>query len=93
MEAFLPVGRSGRGVVESSQANGKNGRISTEGRMLKGGTMRPYARRLAFWVVLTLLAAVPAGAADVRYAVPAGDSPSIGPANAPVTIVEFLDYQ
>ena len=35
----------------------------------------------------------PAGAVDVRYAVPAGDSPSIGPANAPVTIVEFLDYQ
>ena len=55
--------------------------------------MRPNARRLAFCFVLTLIAAVPAGAADVRYAVPAGDSPSIGPANAPVTIVEFLDYQ
>ena len=38
-------------------------------------------------------AVAPAGAADVRYAVPAGDSPSIGPANAPVTIIEFLDYQ
>ena len=61
--------------------------------MLKGGTMRTNARRLAFWIVVTLLAVVPAGAADVRYAVPAGDSPSIGPVNAPVTIVEFLDYQ
>lgn len=55
--------------------------------------MKSRARCLAFWIALTLLAAVPTGAADVRYAVPAGDSPSIGPANAPVTIVEFLDYQ
>jgi len=55
--------------------------------------MRLNARRLAIWIVLTLLSAVPAMAADVRYAVPTGDSPSIGPANAPVTIVEFLDYQ
>jgi protein-disulfide isomerase len=61
--------------------------------MLKGDTMRSNARRLALGIALTLIAAVPAGAADIRYAVPAGDSPSIGPANAPVTIVEFLDYQ
>ena len=55
--------------------------------------MRSNARRLTLWVALTLIAAVPAGAADIRYAVPIGDSPSVGPANAPVTIVEFLDYQ
>ena len=55
--------------------------------------MRSKARRLASWISLALIFAVPAGAADVRYTVPAGDSPSIGPANAPVTIVEFLDYQ
>ena len=55
--------------------------------------MKPRARRPALWIALTLLAALPAGAADIRYAVPAGGSPSIGPANAPVTIVEFLDYQ
>jgi protein-disulfide isomerase len=55
--------------------------------------MKSSSHRLAFWFVLALLVAVPAGAADVRYDVPAGDSPSIGPANAPVTIVEFLDYQ
>ena len=55
--------------------------------------MRSNARRLALWIVLALLAAIPAGAAELRYAVPAGDSPSIGPANAPVTIVEFVDYQ
>jgi len=55
--------------------------------------MRTNARRPAVWIILTLLAAVPARAAGVRYVVPAGDSPSIGPANAPVTIVEFVDYQ
>jgi protein-disulfide isomerase len=55
--------------------------------------MKTRARGFAAWIVLTLLAAVPAWGAEVRYAVPAGDSPSIGPANAPVTIVEFLDYQ
>ena len=60
---------------------------------MKGEGMRSNARRLAVWIVLMLLLAVPAEAADVRYAVPAGDSPSIGPANAPVTIVEFVDYQ
>jgi protein-disulfide isomerase len=60
---------------------------------MKGSGLRLNACRLAFRVALTLLAVVPAGAADVRFAVPAGDSPFIGPANAPVTIVEFLDYQ
>jgi len=60
---------------------------------MKGEGMRSNARRLALWIALALLLAVPAGAVDVRYAVPAGDSPSIGPANAPVTIIEFVDYQ
>jgi protein-disulfide isomerase len=60
---------------------------------MERAAIRTDARRLAVWILLTLLAAVPSGAADLRYAVPAGDSPSIGPANAPVTIVEFVDYQ
>ena len=60
---------------------------------MKRDTIRSNALRLALWIALALVAAVPAGAADIRYTVPAGDSPSIGPANAPVTIVEFLDYQ
>ena len=55
---------------------------------MKSSSLRPV-----LWMALTLLAASPARAADIRYSVPAGDSPTIGPANAPVTIVEFLDYQ
>ena len=31
--------------------------------------------------------------ADKRVTVPIGDSPSMGPENAPVTIVEFIDFQ
>lgn len=35
----------------------------------------------------------PVIAAEIRYAVPVGDSPSIGAPGAPVVIVEFIDYQ
>ena len=31
--------------------------------------------------------------AEERTDVPIGDSPSMGPANAPVTIIEFVDFQ
>ncbi len=31
--------------------------------------------------------------AEERYSVPIGNSPSYGPENAPVTIIEFIDYQ
>ena len=55
--------------------------------------MRRPISRLALPFFFLLLAAAPAAAAEIRYEVPAGDSPSIGPANAPVTLVEFVDYQ
>jgi hypothetical protein len=32
-------------------------------------------------------------AADNRYDVPLGDCPSLGPEKAPITIMEFIDYQ
>jgi protein-disulfide isomerase len=48
-------------------------------------------RSLIFAVLL--LAALPAFAADKRTTVAVGNSPSLGPENAPVTIVEFVDFQ
>jgi uncharacterized protein involved in high-affinity Fe2+ transport len=32
-------------------------------------------------------------AAEKRTEVPVGDSPAMGPANAPITIIEFIDFQ
>lgn len=55
--------------------------------------------RISFLIALAamLLAAVPvpeASAADIkRYDVPVDGSPSIGPAKADITIIEFIDYQ
>ncbi len=40
-----------------------------------------------------ILAASSLFADEKRFSVPLGDSPSTGPDNAPVTIVEFLDFQ
>jgi len=43
-------------------------------------------------LVLCLLATA-SGAAGNRVTVDVGDRPFLGPADAPVTIVEFLDFQ
>lgn len=49
---------------------------------------------LAAAVLLGLsLGTSPVGSAETRYSIPLEDSPSIGPQNAPVVLVEFLDYQ
>ncbi|HUJ18743.1 MAG TPA: hypothetical protein VL197_12205 [Nitrospirota bacterium] len=37
--------------------------------------------------------AVTAAAQEKRFDVPLEDSPSLGPASAPVTIIEFIDFQ
>jgi len=42
------------------------------------------------WLLLILSSA---HAEEKRYTVPLGDSPATGPADAPVTIIEFLDFQ
>jgi hypothetical protein len=44
-------------------------------------------------ITLFLLIVGTAFSADKRVAVPIGDSPSMGPENAPVTIIEFIDFQ
>jgi len=47
-----------------------------------------------FMIYLTVLLFASALYADEkRFSVPVGDSPTTGPANAPVTIIEFLDFQ
>ncbi len=43
--------------------------------------------------LLFLLSLSIAFAETKRYQVPIADSPQLGPVNAPVTIIEFLDFQ
>jgi hypothetical protein len=43
--------------------------------------------------IIFLLFSGIAQAEPKRVDVPIGDSPSIGPADAPVTIIEFIDFQ
>jgi hypothetical protein len=49
-------------------------------------------RRIVLVALIFLLAGY-AAAEDKRYSVPINDSPEIGPVDAPVTIIEFLDFQ
>ncbi len=49
-------------------------------------------KRLVFIVLLVQLACL-ASAQEKRFTVPLGSSPALGPADAPVTIVEFVDFQ
>jgi hypothetical protein len=48
---------------------------------------------MAVTISLLLLISAPVLAADKRTNVPIGNSPSMGPENAPVTIIEFIDFQ
>lgn len=50
------------------------------------------------WLVLLAALALPVAAGtqgieSKRYQIPLENSPSIGPADAPVVMVEFLDFQ
>jgi len=44
-------------------------------------------------IMFVLLFSTLVFSADKRVAVPIGDSPSMGPENAQVTIIEFVDFQ
>ena len=54
-------------------------------------------KRLTLLVLCAVLAlpalAVAQGTEEKRYQIPLENSPSIGPADAPVTMFEFLDFQ
>ena len=52
--------------------------------------MKPRAALLSL-ALLALCAAV--FAEEARVNIPVGDSPRKGPSDAPVTIVEFIDFQ
>ena len=47
---------------------------------------------LLFGIILILLP-VSAPSEEKRYTIPIGDSPQMGRENAPVTIIEFIDFQ
>ncbi len=49
-------------------------------------------KRTIIFLLLFLLSVLPAVARD-PVIVPIGDSPTRGPANAPVVMFEFLDFQ
>ena len=58
---------------------------------------RPVMKRLMLLVLIMILA-IPAiagaqGTEEKRYQIPLENSPSIGPADAPVVMFEFLDFQ
>jgi hypothetical protein len=48
-------------------------------------------RTTVLLLFLLLMVALPLGAQE-RYHVPTADSPSTGPEQAPVTVLEFIDY-
>ncbi len=50
------------------------------------------------WTILVAALALPGavlaqGSEEKRYQIPLENSPSTGPADAPVTVFEFLDFQ
>jgi hypothetical protein len=49
-------------------------------------------KKLTLFIAMALIA-FPAFADEKRFSVPLDDSPALGPPGAPVTIVEFLDFQ
>jgi hypothetical protein len=49
-------------------------------------------RKIAIYLTVLLVASA-LYAEEKRFTVPVGDSPATGPSGAPVTIIEFLDFQ
>ncbi len=49
-------------------------------------------KKLMLFIAIVLITSL-ASADEKRFSVPLDDSPALGPPGAPVTIVEFLDFQ
>lgn len=49
-------------------------------------------KKLLICISILLLFGV-AQAAEKRTEVPVGNSPAVGPADAPITLIEFIDFQ
>jgi len=50
-------------------------------------------KRSIFMIILSIFICSTVFATEKRYSLPVENSPYIGPENAPVTIIEFIDYQ
>ncbi len=61
--------------------------------MSGGSSQKGRRMKQVLFGILLVLSVCSATAEEKRYTVPIGDSPSTGPAGAPVIIVEFLDFQ
>ncbi len=59
---------------------------------LPGSTKERDMKQLLVVLAIVLLA-LPAASQEKRIAVPLDNSPAFGPADAPVMIVEFIDFQ
>jgi hypothetical protein len=50
-------------------------------------------RALLLFLLMLVMLPIQVLSAEMRYSIPLEDSPSRGPEDAPVTIVEFIDFQ
>ncbi len=57
--------------------------------------MKNTNRRITALIIIAILSLIPfsASAQTERFDVPVGNSVHMGPADAPITIFEFLDFQ
>jgi protein-disulfide isomerase len=55
--------------------------------------MKQVFKFLCVLIFIILFIPLFVNASSKRYDIPLGDSPSVGPDKAPITIIEFIDYQ